>query len=299
MKVFITGATGYIGFSAALALRRAGHEVWGLVRSEEKAASLRRNEIRPVLGTLQRPETFAKAAENAAVIVHAAADPADFSATDNAVVEALLKLAVWGPQPKTFVYTSGVWVHGNTNDGMADETTPIAPARVVSWRPAVEKLVLHSKVVRGIVLRPGCVYGKKGGLTGMWFKGAAVDRRLRVVGDGNNHWAMVHVDDLADAYRRAAESGLTNEVFDIVDATRETVGQMAAAVARATGYDGKVEFVPVAEAAKTMGDLAEALALDQHIDARKATRYLGWQPSRHGFSAEAPVFFEAWKEWSR
>ena len=57
MKVFITGATGYIGFSVASAYRRAGHEVWGLVRSEEKARRVARHEIRPVIGAMQKSDS--------------------------------------------------------------------------------------------------------------------------------------------------------------------------------------------------------------------------------------------------
>lgn len=58
MKLFITGATGYIGFSAAAAFRRAGYEVWGLTRSQKKASWLACNEIHPVIGSLQEPDTF-------------------------------------------------------------------------------------------------------------------------------------------------------------------------------------------------------------------------------------------------
>jgi hypothetical protein len=70
---------------------------------------------------------------------------------------------------------------------------------------------------------------------------------------------------------------------------------MLQAVARATGYTGKIRFVPVAEAAKSMGDFAECLALDQHVDARKAVRLLGWQPSRGGFVDDVETYFASWK----
>ncbi|MCB0300059.1 MAG: NAD-dependent epimerase/dehydratase family protein [Calditrichaeota bacterium] len=57
MKVFITGATGYIGFNVALAFRRAGYEIWGLTRSREKARLLLQSEIHPVIGSLDEPKT--------------------------------------------------------------------------------------------------------------------------------------------------------------------------------------------------------------------------------------------------
>lgn len=63
MKVFVTGASGYVGFNVASALRRAGHKVWGLVRSEEKVKRLLKHEIHPVLGTLQEPDNYKGIAE--------------------------------------------------------------------------------------------------------------------------------------------------------------------------------------------------------------------------------------------
>jgi nucleoside-diphosphate-sugar epimerase len=67
MKVSVTGATGYIAFNVATALRRAGHEVWGLVRRNEKARVLVRHEIRPVMGTLQEPGPWLKRREHRSI----------------------------------------------------------------------------------------------------------------------------------------------------------------------------------------------------------------------------------------
>jgi nucleoside-diphosphate-sugar epimerase len=214
---------------------------------------------------------------------------------DRVAVETLLAAAARGARPKTFVFTSGVWVHGDTGDRAADETTPLAPVRAVAWRPAHERLVLEAPGVRGIVIRPGCVYGLTAGLTSSWFESAEKEGAVRAVGTGGNHWAMVHVHDLADAYVRAAESGLGGEVFDVVDRSRATVREMAEAAARAAGKPGAVRFVPVEEAAKVMGDMAEALALDQHVDARKAVRLLGWQPRHGGFVDGVERYYAAWK----
>src|SRR5512143_225354 len=141
MKVFVTGATGHVGFHVALAFRRAGHHVLGLTRSEKGGARLDRHEIRPVIGSLQDPGSW-KGAEDAAA-------------------------------PKTVVYTSGVWVYGQTGDGVADETTPLAPLPMSLSRVETEKRVLSAAGVKGIVMRPGSVYGYGGSLTGMWFEGAA------------------------------------------------------------------------------------------------------------------------------
>jgi nucleoside-diphosphate-sugar epimerase len=295
MKIFITGATGYIGFNVAKAYRRAGHEVWGLTRSQEKARILTRHEIRPVVGSMQTADRWRDVAGDCAVLIHAAVDyETEPFALDRQTVEHLLSLATRGPQPKTIIYTSGVWVYGDTHGILVDETTPLNPPKMVAQRPAIEKLVLNADHMHGIVIRPGCVYGYQGGLTGMWFSGAVQEKNLSAIDGGGNRSTMVHADDLADAYLRAGESGLHGEVFNITDRSRWSVAEMLQAVARVTGFTGKIQVVPVAEAAKSMGDFAECLALDQHVDARKAVRLLGWQPRHGGFVDEAEAYFMSW-----
>ena len=104
----------------------------------------------------------------------------------------------------------------------------------------------------------------------------------------------MHLDDLGAAYLRAAESGLTG-IFNVTDRSRASLLQMAGAVARITGYGGEVATTPVAEAAASMGTLAECLALDQHVDSRKAVQLLGWQPRHGAFADEVAECYEAWK----
>ena len=70
---------------------------------------------------------------------------------------------------------------------------------------------------------------------------------------------------------------------------------VASAAARAAGYKGEIRSLPLAEARKTMGDFADALALNQHVDLGKAVRLLGWQPRHGGFLDEVEVLYGAWK----
>jgi nucleoside-diphosphate-sugar epimerase len=297
MKIFLTGASGYIGSSVALACRRAGHEVFGLVRSADKGRELSRNEMRPVVGTLQAPETYLGFARACTVLIHTAFDQQGGAALDRKTVETLLNVCEKSAQPKTFIYTSGVWANGDTKCGFVDETTPPAPIQAVAHRPGVEALVLGSSTAKGIVIRPGLVYGGRGGLTGMWFQGALKDKSVKVIGDGNNHLPPIHVEDLADSYLRAAESGLGGELFLLADASSATAKQMATAAAKAAGYHGDIQLWPVADAAKAMGVWVEGLALDQHIDSGKARRLFGWQPKHRPFVEEAGTYFEAWKSY--
>ena len=128
-----------------------------------------------------------------------------------------------------------------------------------------------------------------------WFAPAAKGEAPTIVGDGTNRWPLVHVDDLADAYVRAAESTLRRDVINVTDRSRETVTTMVTALSEAAGYHGAPRYLAAAEAATTLGTLAECLTLDQHVDSSKAVRVLGWQPRHGGFSDQAAEYFDAWK----
>ncbi len=296
MKVFITGTTGYIGFNVALAFRRAGHDVWGLARGEEKARKLVKNEIHPVIGNMKKPESYVKIAEQCSVLIHAAQEQgAEMAELDRKTVETFLRAGKAGPRPKIVIFTDGVWDYGNTGGKPVDESSPLVPPKLVAWRPANANLIVAAEGIKGIAIRPGNVYGKQGEITNSWFSGAYEGKALKVIGDGNNRWPMVHVDDLAEGYLRAAETGLSGEIFNICDNSRWTVREMAEAAARAAGYTGKIQYIPVDEAAKTMGDFAECLALDQVADNRKAMRMLGWQPRHLNFVDDVETYFASWK----
>jgi nucleoside-diphosphate-sugar epimerase len=167
----------------------------------------------------------------------------------------------------------------------------------VAPRVEHEAIVLRGNAgaVRTLVLRPGCVYGGRGGLTAAWFESAMKGGAARIVGDGSCRWPMVHVEDLARAYVRAAECPWGGHVINVTDRSRFTVLQCAQAASRAAGRAGKVEVMPVDEAVRTMGPVAECLVLDQHVDSSKAVRMLGWQPRHGGFPEAAARYFTAWK----
>jgi nucleoside-diphosphate-sugar epimerase len=298
MKIFITGASGFIGSAVASAFARAGHEVRGLVHTPAKAAALAAREIEPVVGSMDDPKTYAAAAAASSVLVHCAAEySAQYMELDRRTIVSLVETAQASKLPRAFVYTSGVWIYGDTGEGRADESSPVNPPALVGSRAVHERLVLgaSSGGLRTIVLRPGCVYGASGSLTAHWFESAEKRGAARIVGDGNQRWAMIHVDDLADLYLRAAESTLGGEVFNATDRSRFTVMECARAASRAAGGNGKVETSSIAEAAKSVGPMAECLALDQHNDSSKAARLLGWQPRHAGFVDGVQRYYRAWK----
>ncbi|MGE3534073.1 MAG: NAD-dependent epimerase/dehydratase family protein, partial [Parachlamydiales bacterium] len=139
MRVFITGASGYIGEAVAHAFRKRGHHVCGLVRSEKSANELRKHEIIPILGDISAPQTYFLHAEQAEVLVHCAFEnSADAVKKDAIAIETLLTAAKKSSQIKMIIYTSGIWVYGNTRGHIVDEATPLNPLDLVKWRPRSE-----------------------------------------------------------------------------------------------------------------------------------------------------------------
>jgi nucleoside-diphosphate-sugar epimerase len=274
MRVFLTGATGYLGGAVAIALRERGHEVAALVRPESDDKQLRERGVFIVAGDLgMLPELSATLAAYD-VLVHAALSSAGPVEHDRIAVETLTA------QQGFFIFTSGVWVLGNSNGKVLDESTPVNPLPLVAWRPAHEKMALANG--RGAVLRPGCVYGGKQSLLADWFAAADQRRPLKIVGEGNNRWAMVNLHDLADCYLRLVEQRVTG-IFHAVDDTRATLNECERAVAPS----GKIEHVP------GEGPLAAALMANQIVSSDATRRKLGWKPPRTFPNS----LEEQWREW--
>lgn len=301
MKIFVTGATGHIGEAVALAFARAGHEVHGLARTREKATQLAAGEVLPVLGAMDDPSAWAEVARACQVLVHCATEytPGRW-ALERQTLQQLIEAGRAGKE-RVLLYTSGCWVYGDTGAAPATEDAPLRPPPGVETRLEVERLVLGAAGpgLRALVLRPGCVYGGGGSLTAAWFESATQGGAARVVGTGAERWSLVHRDDLAELYLRAAESPCSGEIFNAADRSRATLLDCARAASLAAGAGGRVEVVPVAEARKTLGPFADLLALDQHVDARKAVARLGWQPRHGGFVDAAAGCFAAWRARQR
>src|SRR3982751_1182422 len=125
MKIFLTGATGYIGSAVLDSFLRAGHDVTALVRDPAKAELIAHRGVRPVIGDLDKPASYAAEAEQAEAIVHTALDGSsrrdkiDRHAVDTFLAAATSRAA--SGKPATFVYTSGVWVLGDTTAPVAED----------------------------------------------------------------------------------------------------------------------------------------------------------------------------------
>src|SRR5688500_17871501 len=130
MRIFLTGATGYIGSAVLDALLRGGHEVTALVRDPEKADGVAHRGVKPVIGELSKTTSYAAAAEACDAIIHAALDHSKRGPkVDRQAIDALLGAAsrrAAAGRAAAFVYTSNVWVLGDTQ-GRATEELPLNP----------------------------------------------------------------------------------------------------------------------------------------------------------------------------
>lgn len=303
MRIFLTGATGYIGSAVLDALVRGGHDVTALVRNNEKARGVAKRGAHPVIGNLADLDSFKGSAEAQDGYIHTAFDS---SAAGGAAVErpALETLIAAAKRPRTagaaapaqrfVIYTSGVWVLGKAPEPV-DEDDPINPIALVAWRPAHEQLVLDaaSDHLRTVVVRPGVVYGGGSGIIGDLFKSAS-NGLVRVIGDGNNHWPLVYDRDLGDLYARLAASGDASGVYHANDEGDERVNDIVDAIKPYLPVKPDVRHVPIDEARSKMGAYADALALDQVVRSPRA-HALGWTPTLHSVAGNAARLLEEWR----
>jgi nucleoside-diphosphate-sugar epimerase len=278
MQVFLTGATGYIGSAVADRLRSAGHRLTGLARSDAAAARLKAASVVPVRGDFSNPASVGSAARSADGVISMATtyDPA----IDGPAVDAILDALAGSNKP--FVYTSGIWSHGDTGGTVVDETTPPRPAALVEWRQAVEDRVREAarRGIRSVVIRPAIVYGRGGGIPAGFVQSARKEGAARYVGTGENRWPFVHVDDLADLYLLALESAPAGSLLLGVSGPSRPVRDIAAAASRGVGAGGRTVAWPLDEARQKLGAYADALVLDQQASGRRAQELLGWRPHR-------------------
>ena len=298
MRIFLTGATGYIGSALTEAFLKAGHGVVALTRQGERARGLAALGAEPIVGDLKLPDSYRKSALEADTLIHAGFEYGPSAReTDRIAVETLAECARGPGKHRTFIYTSGVWVLGQQRGQPADERTPVNPPPLVSWRPDHERLALgagggHTSAV---VVRPGCVYGGGGGLYGAMIRSAVERRSIELVGDGENCWAAVYLEDLAELYRLVALKRPSREVFHAADGSADPMRRVAEALLSAAG-GGSVSLIPLDQAIGRMGDFASALALDQRVTSAKAARELGWKPTISSAARHAATLHRRWRE---
>jgi nucleoside-diphosphate-sugar epimerase len=299
MKVFMTGASGYIGGTVADSLMKAGHSVAALARTEDTAARLRALGIETVRGELSSHSVVRNAARNADAVINCA------NADDPFVVAAIVEgLAGSG---KAFLHTSGSSVVGDKAAGKASpkihhEDTPFEPPPEKIQRVAVDRAVLASAAqgVRSVVLCPCLIYGEGRGAHADSIQVPNLIRQAvrsgipRYIGAGENIWSTVHIDDVAGAYLLALEAARAGS-FYFIENGEASLKSIVESIARLLGGKRSAESWSIDEAVAEWGPQAAWFSLggNSRVSAEKARKMLGWKP------VGAELFHEIERGWYR
>jgi nucleoside-diphosphate-sugar epimerase len=289
MRVFVTGATGFIGSALVKELLGAGYGVVGLARSDLAAASLSRAGATPHRGSLEEPESLRSAAAAADGVVHTAFihDFKDLGAagvTDRLAIEALG--AALAGSGKPLVVTSGTAHLASGRPGTeGDPPDPRSPAkhRIASEEATLE---LASRGVRSSLVRlPPSVHGD--GDHGFVPALIGIARAKGVAaypGDGRNRWPAVHRLDAARLFRLALEKGAAGARYHGVADEGIPVREIAEVIGRRLG-------VPVVGLAPDaieghFGWLGHFFGIDCPASSALTRERLGWAPTEPGLLAD-------------
>ena len=288
MRVFVTGATGFIGSVVVPELIKAGHQVLGLTRSDAGARSLVDAGAEPHRGDLEDLESLRRGAADSEGVIHTAFDH-DFSnfvancQKDRRAIEALGGALVGSDRP--LVITSGTGM-GNVAPGQpATEdvfNTSHPNPRVASELAGASMLAagvnvsvvrlpqVHDTVKQGLIT-PAVAIAREKGVSAY-------------VGDGRNRWPAAHVLDVARLYRLALEKREAGARYHAVAEEGIPVRDIAAVIGQ--GLKLPVVGLSPEEAAGHFGWLAAFAGLDLPASGARTQERLGWHPTGPGLIAD-------------
>jgi nucleoside-diphosphate-sugar epimerase len=288
MRVFVTGATGFIGSAVVRELLDAGHEVLGLARSDQGAAAVAAAGAKVHRGDTRDLDSLRRGAAESDGVIHTAfnhdfsVSRLDASAADRLAVEAMAETLVGTDRP--IVIASGT--AGLSPGRLATEQTVPESDRV--GRHAVEEAAVSfaGRGVRAAVVRfPPTVHGR--GDHGFIARLIDIARNKGVSGypgDGSNRWPAVHRLDAAHLFRLAVESAPAGARLHGVGEEGIPVRDIAEVIGRRLGLP--VAAIPSEEAAAHFGFLGAFFALDCPASSALTQRLLGWHPAQPGLVAD-------------
>jgi len=293
MRIFVTGASGWIGSAVVPDLIGEGHQVTGLARSDASADALAAAGVEVQRGSLDDLDALGAAAAASDGVIHLAfkhelAFTGDFQGAadaDRRAVEAIGKALAGSDRP--FVIASGVLglapgrVATEADGHDADAGAGHGDGPATRQATAEVTLALASRGVRSSVVRlpPTCHGDGDNGFMAALVGAARASGVSGFVGDGSSRWPATHRLDAARVFRLALEAPAGSTLHAVAEegvATRD----IAAAIGR--GLDLPVRGVPPQEADAHFGFLAALLALDSPASSQATRELLGWQPTQVG-----------------
>lgn len=276
MRIFVTGATGFIGSAIVDELISVGHEVFGLARSDANAAALSTAGASIVRGSLEDLDGLQKAAAASEGVIHTAHNH-DFAnvgrdvaaAEDLAVIKAVGSALAGTGHP--LITTSATAAPTEDDDG--DPKYPRYPSEQAT-------LSMAGDGVRSMVIRlPPTVHGvdDRNGFVPRLFALAETKGMSAWIGEGQNRWPSVHRLDAAHLFRLALENGAPGSRYHAVDEEGVSTKDIAETIGRR--LDLPAVSLPASEATVHFGFLGHILALDIHASSAATRNLLGWQPT--------------------
>ena len=294
MRVFVTGATGFVGSAVVAELLGAGHEVLGLARSDASAEALRQAGAAIQRGSLEDLQSLRDGATDVDAVIHTAFDHdftrfAENSQADRQAIETMGEALQGTDRP--LLVTAGAALLAPGRVAVEADMPPADPNYPRQSEAAAAALV--ERGVRVSVVRlPPSVHGI--GDRGFVPMLAAIARDKGVsayIDAGENRWTAVHRLDAACVYRLALEQGATEHTYHAVAEESIPFRVIAGAVGRQLGLP--VRSISADEVAEHFGWFAMFAAMDTPASSKRTRAVLGWSPGEPGLltDLESPGYF--------
>ena len=281
MRVFLTGATGFIGFRIVSELIGAGHQVLGLTRSDKGAHRLEQAGAEVHRGTLEDPDSVARGAARADAVIHTAFDH-DFSRfVENCEKDRRVILAIGGAlagSDRPLIITSGT---GMGSPGPGERAVEDVIDREHFNPRRLSELAGEEVAKQGVsvaVVRLPQVHNtEKQGLISPAIEIAREKGLSAYVGDGANRWPAAHVGDVARLYRLALDKHATGARWHAVAEDGVPVREIAEAIGAGLGVP--VKSLSPDEASVHFGWLGPFAGIDMPASSAWTRDLLGWEPA--------------------
>ena len=288
MRIFVTGAPGFIGSRLVPELIQAGHQVLGLTRSEAGANTLRALGAEVKHGNLEDLDSLRQGAAESDGIIHLAFNHDDFTqmqknaADDRAAVVAMAEVLKGSNRP--FIMTSGTGIAANVDGKPSTEQSPTS-----AWNPrGVTEATVKELVAQGvnlsIVRLPQVHDPYKQGLIPYVLAVARQKGVAAYIGDGNNRWPAAHVSDVARLYHLAFEKAEPGAIYHAVD--EEGITTRAIVEAHGRGLKVPVISIKPEDAEAHFGWVAMFARLDMPSSSIITRQKLNWKPTGPGLIAD-------------